>query len=414
MNIVRPLRRAGAAWARWTGGTSRWQTDSRRRLVALAIPSLTAAFVAALAVVLLAQVIAGSRNNFLWMLSLVPIACAVSAIFTAPLVGRIGHALMRLEARAGQIAAGEPVRRGRADATDASGPLARVELMLDQVAEALERATSRQTAAETTSRQLIGSISRELRTPLSSLRAMIEAVADGVITDPTTLTRYQRDMRMEVRHLTSLMDEVCGWAQVESAEGPPRPEPTDVGELAARAVDAARARAHRLGVSLASHTDGAVPIVSADAGQMSRVLNRLLENAIRHTPAGGAVLIRVVAVAGPEGQKEVLTQVGDTGDGLPASRLSHIFVVPLPEDPGETSTTDSAGERSEYAAGMHIGFGLPLAARVVRAHGGRIWAESPLPPDLRLLITSSTGESSRESLPASFSGTVVSFTLPVS
>lgn len=414
-NIVRqmwPMRWAGVAGSRWTSRASRWQIGSRR-WVTLATLGLSAAFVASLVVVLLIHLTIGSKDNFAWMLSLVPVSWAVAVLVTAPLVGRIGHALARLEARAGQIAAGEHRRRDLADATDVSGPFAQLEQTLDQIADALERATTRQTAAETKGRQLIGSISRELRTPLCSLQAMIEAVADGVITDPATLARYQHDMRVEVRHLTTLMDEAFGRAQVESAEVTPRLEPIPVGELAARAVDATCARAQRLGVSLTSRIDGAVPLVSADAGQMSRVLNRLLENAIRHTPAGGMILIRMVNVVGPDGHEEVLIQVIDTGDGIPASRLSHIFAVPQPDDTSKPSMTDTAGERSEYVAGTHIGFGLPLAARVVQAHGGRLWAESPLPPDIRLLVTSSTGDSPSETHTTDSAGTVVSFTLPV-
>ncbi|MFI5271724.1 MAG: sensor histidine kinase [Ktedonobacterales bacterium] len=276
-------------------------------------------------------------------------------------------------------------------------------------ASTVERAAAGQATAEAQRRQLSssGSIARDLRTPLSALQAMIEAVADGVVVDPATVRRYQLAMRDAVRRLAALVDEHGARAQLESAARELRREPASIAGIIARALEAARPRAQRLGVTLSAHVDGAMPPVPADAGQIADVLSRLLQNAVRHTPPGGMIVMRAAVAAGADGRDDLLIQVIDTGEGISAERIAHMFASVRQESAAATNPLALAGETR--TAGMPIGLGLPLAARVIEAHGGRLWVESPVPADVRRLVAWPASDApAADGTP----GTMVSFTLP--
>ncbi|MGH2503935.1 MAG: sensor histidine kinase [Ktedonobacterales bacterium] len=356
---------------------------SSARWLTLAAPSLLAAIVAALVVglgvSLAASRLANSSRALTWSLDLIPLACVAAMLGAAPLIGRLRRALDDAEIRRAEV--------------------------------------------EAHSRQLVAAVVHDLRAPLSALVAMSAAIADGAVTDPATLRRYQRDIGAEALQLTSLVEELFAQAQVASAPATSQRALTNLAALVALASEAAHGRAQRMGVTLVWRADGVIPPVFADAGEISRVLDRLLQNAIRHTPAGGAVLIRLTTATAANGAAETLIQVIDTGEGIPRTRLTSVFVAPgryhtLPvrgADAAARPIEDVEGDQeATHPASAGVGFGLPLAAHVVRAHGGRIWAESPLPPDLRTLIDASV-RTTRSGDPATeYVGTVVNIAFPTS
>lgn len=269
---------------------------------------------------------------------------------------------------------------------------------------ALAGAETRETAAHAHGYQLLAAAVRDLRAPLSALVAMSVAIADGAVTDSATLRSYQREIGAEALQVMSLVDALFAQIQVESTPVAPRRAMTRLAELAALSIEAARGRAQRLGVTLALQAEDAIPLVFVDADEVGRAFDRLLQNAIRHTPAGGVVLVRLVTApatdSSVEGAGDALIQVIDSGEGIPTDRLARVFVAPSHADIPSTS-------------GAAVGFGLPLTARAVQAHGGRIWAESPLPPELRSLIAATSRVSQGGATSADFAGTVVGFTLPI-
>jgi signal transduction histidine kinase len=219
-------------------------------------------------------------------------------------------------------------------------------------------------------RELISWASHDLRTPLASLQAMLEACEDGVV----GAEHYLPAMREQVSTLGRLVDDLFELAQIDSGALTLERRPAEMGALVAsclRGVEAeARARRVRLAVQLA---DG-VPQVRVAPEKVERVLLNLVTNALRHTPADGAVTVVVHAQNG-----ELEVAVEDTGEGLAAGVEERMFDC--------FWRGDAARSRGRGNAGL----GLAIARGLVEAHGGRIWAENRPGGGARIAFTLPSG-----------------------
>jgi len=225
-----------------------------------------------------------------------------------------------------------------------------------QLADAFNAMAGRLADTETTRRRLIGDLAHELRTPLASLEATVEAVVDGVLpADGVTLATL-RDQTGRLQHLVADMAAV---SRAEERQLDLHPRPVDTAALATEAVAAARARFAAAGVRLDVDAAGEAPIVRVDPQRLGEALANLLDNALRHTPAGGAV--RVVVGADPEG---AVLEVTDTGEGFDPSEAERIFE--------RFYRTDSSRTRTSAGSGI----GLTIARAIVEAHGGTLTAHS--------------------------------------
>ena len=203
-------------------------------------------------------------------------------------------------------------------------------------------------------RDLITAVSHDLRTPLASLRAMIEAVDDGVVDDPPTIRAYAGEMRRSVGALGDLVDDLFELIQLDAASLDTGTSAT-LDEVLGAAVAACASTAAEKGLRLETHLNGAS--TAPCSPRLGRVLQNLLQNAIRHTPADGTVRVEARSAAGA-----LELSVCDSGEGIPAEALPHVF------DPfwrGDPSRTDDGS-----------GLGLTLAKRIVESLGGRIQVES--------------------------------------
>ncbi|MFN8109148.1 MAG: HAMP domain-containing sensor histidine kinase [Thermoleophilia bacterium] len=214
-------------------------------------------------------------------------------------------------------------------------------------------------------RRLVAWAGHDLRTPLASLRAMIEAVEDG-LAEPG---EYLPHMRAQVAALTTLVDDLFELARLDAG---------DTGLVTRRAPPAAlvegalarmRADAQARGVHLHAHLDEALPAVRCAPDKVGRVLDNLLVNALRHTPRGGEVRLAVAPL-----DREVCVAVEDTGDGLSDEALTSMFDHFWRGDPARTRDGGA-------------GLGLAIARGLVEAHGGRIWAERREPRGARVAFT---------------------------
>ncbi len=263
------------------------------------------------------------------------------------------RALGRLSATARALGDGDlDARTGDLGA----GPeLDRLAGTMDDMAERLQVAQRRERDAEATRRDLIGAVSHDLRTPLASLRAMVEAMHDGVVDDPATVGRYAGEMRRSVNQLVAMVDDLFELVQLDAGAIEAETERARLSEIVRSAVAAVQLHAEEKGLELVTSLGGAEDAPCSP--RLVRVLQNLLVNAVRHTPADGTV--RVEARRSPEGLE---VAVADTGEGIAAEDLERVFEPFFRGDP------------SRHGAGA--GLGLALARRIVEALGGRISVES--------------------------------------
>ncbi|MER5254416.1 MULTISPECIES: HAMP domain-containing sensor histidine kinase [unclassified Streptomyces] len=230
-----------------------------------------------------------------------------------------------------------------------SAELAALTRELESTSAKLSESRERERALERSRRELVAWISHDLRTPLAGLRAMSEALEDGVAADPD---RYLRQIRTEVERLNSMVGDLFELSRIHAgalALSPARISVYDLVGDALAGVDPL-AREHR--VRLVGDRVDAVPVV-VDSKEMSRVLGNLLINAIRRTPADGTVA--VAAERSPDG---VVLSVTDGCGGIPEEDLSRVFDTGWR---GSQSRTPPAG----------AGLGLAIVRGIVEAHQGR-------------------------------------------
>lgn len=231
----------------------------------------------------------------------------------------------------------------------------------DELADSVNELARRLDATDATRRRMLADLGHEMRTPLATIDSYLEAIDDGVrdLDDPT-----REVLRASTRRLERLASDIVSVSDAEEHLAPLHPVATDTAILVAAAIDAARARYAEKDVSLRA---GAVEAsaVTVDVDRMGQVLGNLLANALRHTPAGGVVTVES-APAGA-GASTVEITVIDSGDGIAAEHLDHIF--------DRFYRVDSSRGRDNGGSGI----GLTISRTLVDAHGGRIRADSDGP-----------------------------------
>lgn len=214
--------------------------------------------------------------------------------------------------------------------------------------------------AETESRRvrLIGDVAHELRTPLTVIEGYVEGMIDGVI--PTTATELEQ-VGAEVQRLRRLAQDLSALSRAQEGRVALRPATVDLRDVVSAAVDRLTPQAEDAGLSLTTSVAPVPVIVRADPDRCAQVVTNLVGNAIRATPPGGRIEVRVGVEAG-----EAVCEVQDTGEGLAAADLDAVFER-FYRVPG----------RRESPGGS--GIGLTIARELVRAHGGELTAASPGP-----------------------------------
>ncbi len=213
-------------------------------------------------------------------------------------------------------------------------------------------------ATEATRRRMLADLAHEMRTPLATIDAHLEAVEDGVRDlDATTLGV----LTASTRRLRRLAEDMGAVSRAEERNLRLHTATVDAADLANRAADAARPRYSDKNVALTTDLHGP-GLITVDADRIGQVLGNLLDNALRHTPAGGTVTLG----CGRTGRFVEFT-VTDTGDGIAADHLPHLF--------DRFYRADTARDRRHGGSGI----GLAIAKALVQAHGGGIHATSPGP-----------------------------------
>ncbi|MDP2663605.1 MAG: ATP-binding protein [Dehalococcoidia bacterium] len=211
-------------------------------------------------------------------------------------------------------------------------------------------------------REFVANISHELRAPLAAIKAMVETLIDGALSDREASTRFLAQINAEVDNLTQLVRELLELSRIESGQTALRRSPAGVNELLKKAVSRLQAHADQQGLQVTVVEVPDNPVVILDEERVGQVVLNLLHNAIKFTPKGGQV--RVLSSISIEDTVSVLSiSVQDTGVGIPEDDLPRIFE--------RFYKVDKARKRGEGT-----GLGLAVAKHMVQAQGGRIWAES--------------------------------------
>lgn len=201
-------------------------------------------------------------------------------------------------------------------------------------------------------RELVAWASHDLRTPLTSMRAMLEAIEDG-LAEPS---QYLPTLHEQVRLLSTLVDDLFELARIDAGALTLELRQTRIADLVDSTLRGLEPEAAVLNVGLASDLDRDV-VATVAPEKIERVLFNLLTNALRHTPSDGSVAVRARRVDG-----EVVVQVADTGEGIDSEAAERMF--------------ERFWRADRARSGAGTGLGLAIARGIVEAHGGRIWAEN--------------------------------------
>jgi len=262
---------------------------------------------------------------------------------------RIGRSVSSIAAAASNVAGGHYDIR-------VSGPGLGPEF--DALASAFNQMASRLGSVERTRRRLLADLGHEMRTPVATLEAYLEALEDGVATLDAGTAEL---LRSQTRRLGRLSEDISTVSRAE--EGQVRLDMVTVNpELVVEAAVTTAAEAYEAkGVALVSEIAGGLPELSLDPERIGQVMGNLLDNALRHTPAGGTVTVS----ASPSPTAGLALSVEDTGDGIPAEHLPHVFE--------RFYRVDTARDRTHGGSGI----GLAIAKALVEAHGGQLTVTSP-------------------------------------
>lgn len=261
-----------------------------------------------------------------------------------------------LDAASQRIAAGDLEVRVPVDGNDEMAGLGRT---FNEMVTQLQAAQTQQKELNKLRRDLIAWIGHDLRTPLTSIRAILEALADGVVEDPQTVQRYLQTAQRDIRSLSGLINDLFELSQMDAGGLQLDCRPNSITDLISDTIESFSELAARQQVTLTGQVAPGVDPVKMDAARIGRVLNNLVSNALRHTAAGGRVSIRAWREAG-----DLQVEVRDNGEGIHSEDLPHIF------------DRFYRGEKSRSRESGGSGLGLAIAKGIVEAHGGRIWVES--------------------------------------
>jgi len=230
-------------------------------------------------------------------------------------------------------------------------------------------ARARERALESSRRELVAWVSHDLRTPLAGLRAMVEALEDGVVSAPDQVRDYHHRIRLETDGLARMVDDLFELSRIHAGALQLQLDTVSLADLVSDSVASASAWAQAKRVAVRAE-GGSWPTVRGSDAELSRVMRNLLANAIRHTPSDGAVV-----VAAGSDRRGAWLSVQDGCGGIPADDLPRVFEVAFR---GESARTPAGRDGG-------AGLGLAIARGLVEAHHGHISVENR-PPGCRFVV----------------------------
>jgi signal transduction histidine kinase len=283
-------------------------------------------------------------------------AALIATTFGIFVAASVTDGLRQLVKAANRLAEGDLEARTTVSGID---EVAQVSIAFNEMAAQLEKAAKEREELENLRRDLIAWTSHDLRTPLTSIRVMIEALNDGIVTDDETRQRYYRTIRADIVALNGLINDLFELAQLEAGGPPLALESHSLRDLISDMLETFRPVAEKRQVALEGEVKGEVDPVWMNASKIGRVLSNLISNALQYTPEGGKVHVQAARC---ETGIEVVVQ--DSGPGFEGKDIGRVFEKFYRGEQARTRATGGAG------------LGLAIARGIVDAHGGQMWAEN--------------------------------------
>jgi signal transduction histidine kinase len=295
-----------------------------------------------------------SEHDLTLSIVLLLFAVIIATTFGVFAAASITDSLRQLDQTAKALAGGELAARTAVTGRD---EVARVAHSFNEMATQLQTAEQQREKLDALRREFIAWTSHDLRTPLTSIRAMVEALHDGLVDDPEMAKRYYRTIRNDVMAMNKLIDDFFEVAQLDAVGLVLELSHHSLRDLVSDALESFQALAQQRNITLVGEVASEIDLVRLNAEKMSRVLANLLSNALRYTPAEGKIELQAQQTA--EG---IEVTICDNGPGFSPDDLERVF------------EKFYRGEQARSRATGGAGLGLAIAAGIVAAHNGRIWA----------------------------------------
>ncbi|MGI8429548.1 MAG: sensor histidine kinase [Solirubrobacteraceae bacterium] len=346
--VISAGRRAtfGAAVA----ASARGRAGSLSRQFAAAVAIVVAPVLLALVVVALLMIVSG--HDAVLVGAIVVLAGGLAVLSAKLAAGGILRDVQAIRDGLDAVGAGERDVRIETAARDELAELADAANAMIARLTAEEAARDQSDAAR---RDLVAAVSHDLRTPITSLRLLAEAVGDDIV-DGEVRRGYLQRMGTHIDALGGLIDDLFELSRLEAGDIRWSLERVPLGELVNETVEAMLVQAELKGIAVVAEVPEALSPAHCNPEKLQRVLFNLIQNAIRHTPADGSVVVRAEPVGG-----RIEIEVADNGDGIEIEERERVFT------PFYRGGTDTA--RTSSGAGL----GLAVSRAIVEAHGGSIW-----------------------------------------
>ncbi len=312
-----------------------------------------------------------SDHDALLVLVIMIYATGVMLVFSYFVASSLSAGITDVTRAADAVRGGDLAARASESGRDEISRLARA---FNEMTARLAMARDQEEQLNQMRRDLIAWVSHDLRTPLTSIRARVEALADGVVRDDE-VPRYLAAIRADTLALNRLIDDLFDLATADAGGLTLDLMPCEIGDLVSDTVRAMSVVAEQRGVALAGVVPEGIEPIIVSPPRIQRVLNNLIGNALAHTPAGGRIDITAERI-----DQTVVVSVSDTGEGISAQDMPRVF--------DRFYRGEQSRKRSDLGGGT--GLGLAISRALVEAHHGTI------------SIASEVGK-----------GTTVRFTLPV-
>lgn len=329
---------------------------SRTKFVATLGPAIALANVA-----IVAQLMFVSTGHDLRLLvALIVLGGIVSVAFASAEAASVMRRVDRIADRVRRLADGDYREAARGDLS--GDEIDRLGCDIEELAQRLRHAERQRELLDRERQELTAAISHDLRTPLTNIRAMVEALEDGVVHEGGDVTRYYRAIQQETGRLDSMVDDLLELARLDAGVLELNLERVTPDVIARDVVESMRVVSSSKNVALTLTGEERLPPLDLDRRRIERALTNLVKNAVEHSPPGGSVLVSV----GRDGD-EVQLRVTDSGPGIAETDLPYIWTRFYR---GNASRSRRANEPGG------TGLGLAITRGFVEAHGGSVSVES--------------------------------------